>query len=80
MELNNDYSFKEPTNAEKKKINLDHFQEMVDYYGDRVGINLSKKHLGWYSNGINGAANYRANINNSTEKKEILELIEEFYQ
>ncbi|MFT4718267.1 MAG: tRNA-dihydrouridine synthase B [Rickettsiales bacterium] len=79
-ELNNDHSFKEPTSAEKKKINLDHFQEMIDYYGDRVGINLSKKHLGWYSSGMDGAANYRASINNSTEKKEILELIEEFYQ
>lgn len=53
---------------------------MMNHYGDRIAINLSKKHLGWYSNGMNGAANYRANINKSTEKEEILDLIEEFYQ
>ena len=79
-ELQNDYSFQEPTIQEKKKIILEHFHDMLDHYGERVAINLSKKHLGWYSNGMNGAANYRANINKSTEKDEILELIEEFYQ
>jgi tRNA-dihydrouridine synthase B len=79
-ELQNDYSFQEPNIQEKTKIILEHFHDMLDHYGEKVAINLAKKHLGWYSNGMNGAANYRANINKSTEKDEILELIEEFYQ
>lgn len=78
-ELQDDYSFKEPNNIEKKKIILDHFYDMIDHYGDNIAINLAKKHLGWYSNGMNGAANYRANINKSKDKSEILDLIEDFF-
>jgi tRNA-dihydrouridine synthase B len=78
-ELKDDYSFKEPNNIEKKKIILDHFYDMIDHYGDNIAINLAKKHLGWYSNGMNGAANYRANINKSKDKSEILDLIEDFF-
>ena len=79
-ELKNDYSFEEPNIDEKKQIILEHFGDMLDHYGERIAVNLAKKHLGWYSNGMNSAANYRANINKSTEKEEMLELIEEFYQ
>ena len=78
--LKNDYSFEEPNIDEKKQIILEHFGDMLDHYGERIAVNLAKKHLGWYSNGMNSAANYRANINKSTEKEEMLELIEEFYQ
>ena len=79
-ELKDDYKFEEPNNQKKKEIILDHFQDMLDHYGERVAINLSKKHLGWYSNGMSGSATYRSNINKSTKKEEILELIEKFYQ
>ncbi len=79
-ELKNDYSFEEPNIDEKKQIILEHFGDMLDHYGERIAVNLAKKHLGWYSNGMNSATNYRANINKSTEKEEMLELIEEFYQ
>ena len=79
-ELKNYYSFEEPNIDEKKQIILEHFGDMLDHYGERIAVNLAKKHLGWYSNGMNSAANYRANINKSTEKEEMLELIEEFYQ
>lgn len=79
-ELKDDYKFEEPNDQKKKEIILDHFQDMLDHYGERVAINLSKKHLGWYSNGMSGSATYRSNINKSTKKEEILELIEKFYQ
>lgn len=78
-ELKGDYSFEEPSISDKKKIILEHFHDMIDHYGERVALNLAKKHLGWYSNAMDGSANYRANINKSNDKNEILDLIEEFY-
>ncbi len=79
-ELKDDYKFEEPNDQKKKEIILDHFQDMLDHYGERVAINLSKKHLGWYSNGMSGSATYRSNINKSTKREEILELTEKFHQ
>jgi tRNA-dihydrouridine synthase B len=79
-ELRDDYSFIEPSIEEQKNIVLDHLNDMIEYYGERIALNLAKKHIGWYSNGLNGSANYRAKINQTNNKKEMTNLIIEFYE
>lgn len=76
------------------KIVLSHFNEMVEHYGIITGIALAKKHIGWYSSGLNSSAEFRAKINlmgseYSLENKElnaknlvneISMVIEKFYE
>jgi len=52
-----------PNLLEQKNLVLNHFQEMVAHYGAQIGIALAKKHIGWYSSGLQSSAEFRAKIN-----------------
>ena len=38
----------EPERAERLDIVLTHFRDSLDFYGDRLGLKIFRKHLGWY--------------------------------
>jgi tRNA-dihydrouridine synthase B len=69
-----------PTLEEQKDIILNHFDEMIDHYGEQTAIPLARKHIGWYSAGIPGSAEYRAKINTTHDKEEVRKLITNFYE
>lgn len=69
----------EPSIAEQKEIVLNHFNQMVEHYGEKTAIPLARKHIGWYSAGLKDSASYRAKINITTDKNQIIELIDNFY-
>jgi len=48
-----------PTIVEKVSHCRRHFDHMIDWHGERVGVNLMRKHFGWYIRGFHGAAPYR---------------------
>lgn len=68
-----------PTLSEQKDIILRHLESMVEHYGEYVAIPLARKHIGWYSAGIKGSAEYRARINTLKDYKILKEVIYEFY-
>lgn len=68
-----------PTLEEQKYIVLSHFDEMIDHYGEKTAIPLARKHIGWYSAGIPGSAEYRAKVNTTASKEDVRNLIKEFY-
>lgn len=79
-ELNQQSEVLAPTIEEQKIIVIQHFQEMVDYYGEQIAIPLARKHIGWYSSGLKNGASFRAEINITKEYTEIIRKIENFYQ
>jgi len=68
-----------PTIEKQKEIILNHIKEMIEHYGEQTAIPLARKHIGWYSNGLKGSAEYRAKINTTQGAENVLALIEEFY-
>ena len=38
----------EPDRQERLDIVLTHFGEALDFYGERLGLKIFRKHLGWY--------------------------------
>jgi len=72
-----------PSIEEQKKIVLTHFNEMIDHYGEQVAIPLARKHIGWYSGGLRGSADFRAKINitgsGAGGAQIIRDVIEQFY-
>jgi len=40
--------FVPPTLEEKKKLIIEHYKEMLDFYGKELGLRNARKHLGWY--------------------------------
>ena len=68
---------------EKIKTCRRHFQMLVEYYDDRLCVNLSKKHFSYYFKGFSGASIWRKKImrtNNSLEINNILQDMENTFQ
>lgn len=68
-----------PTIFEQKRIVLNHFNEMLNHYGEQVAIPLARKHIGWYSGGIKGSCEFRAKINITNGATNVRDAIEKFY-
>ncbi|MFZ9469567.1 MAG: tRNA dihydrouridine synthase DusB [Rickettsiales bacterium] len=64
----------------QKQIVLAHFKDMISHYGLQVGISLAKKHIGWYSSGLNGSAEFRATINICGSYNDKMPNQENYYQ
>ena len=69
-----------PSIAEQKIIVLNHFDEMIEHYGQLVAIPLARKHIGWYSSGLRNGAEFRAKINTLKEIEEVKDHINTFYE
>ncbi len=68
----------EITPKQKKEVLLEHFNQMIKWYGD-YGVILFRKHLHQYSKGIANASEFRSKINEETNPEIVKELIEEYF-
>jgi tRNA-dihydrouridine synthase B len=59
-------------------VALEHFDAMVDYYGER-GVIIFRKQLHTYAKGLDGASKFRCLINSMTDVLQTRELIEEVF-
>ncbi len=69
-----------PSVAEQQQIVLQHFNEMIDLYGEQTAIPLARKHIGWYSSGLKGSAEFRAKINTTQGADNVRGEIKRFYE
>ncbi|MDV2490489.1 MULTISPECIES: tRNA dihydrouridine synthase [Campylobacter] len=63
----------------KKQIVLEHFNEMLNYYGEH-GIGIFRKHLHEYSKGIDGASSFRNDINHISDPDDMLKILRSFFK
>jgi tRNA-dihydrouridine synthase B len=59
---------------------IEHYEAMLSHYGVAVGRRVARKHIGWYSKGLPGSAEFRATINRSEEPAEVMAMIRRFYE
>jgi tRNA-dihydrouridine synthase B len=53
---------------------------MLSHYGSAVGLKIARKHLGWYSKGLPGSAEFRAAVNQADEVAQVKALLWAFYE
>jgi len=58
---------------------MEHFEAMLAYYGERAGVRIARKHLGWYSAALPEAAEFRRAVNGAEEAAAVRGLIREFW-
>jgi len=58
---------------------LEHLELIENLYDERNYIGIARKHLGFYSHGMDGSANFRKNVNFSEAWNEIIEYTMEFF-
>jgi tRNA-dihydrouridine synthase B len=66
------------TPAQKKEVILEHFNQMINFYGE-YGVILFRKHAHAYSKGIAKASEFRSKINEAKEVDVVKSLIEEYF-
>ena len=69
----------EPVLAVQKSIILTHYHAMLDQFGRSAGVRLARKHLGWYSRGLPGSADFRARMNKLPEAEQVFAALDAFY-
>jgi tRNA-dihydrouridine synthase B len=70
----------DPSPQDKLEAILDHYQANIEYYGERTGVMMSRKHLGWYSAGLKNSAEFRSSVNKLTCSKEVLKVTKDFFE
>jgi tRNA-dihydrouridine synthase B len=68
-----------PPLAEQKKILLQHYRAMLAHYGREAGIRMARKHVGWYTRGLPGSAEFRNQVNRLDDDAVVAALIDAFY-
>lgn len=68
-----------PGFGEQYRVLVEHYQRMLDHYGEAVGTKIARKHLGWYTKGMHGSAEFRNFVNFIDDPKQVLGEIERFY-
>jgi tRNA-dihydrouridine synthase B len=69
----------DPSLDEQYRAITSHYQEMLDLYGKEVGVNMARKHIGWYTKGLTGSAEFRNRVNQEPDAGTVLNMLAEFY-
>lgn len=68
-----------PSFDEQFETVVEHYQGMLDLYGRDVGAKVARKHLGWYTKGMHGSAEFRNHVNFIDDPDQVLGELERFY-
>ncbi len=70
---------KSPSFDEQYRVLTEHYRAMLTHYGEDVGVKIARKHLGWYTKGMHGSADFRNKANFIDDAQQVLGEIERFY-
>lgn len=69
----------DPPLAEQYALIREHYDMILEHYGIETGVRIARKHLGWYSKGLPGSAEFRSEIMREPDPARVIEMIESFY-
>jgi tRNA-dihydrouridine synthase B len=69
----------DPSIDEQYAVITEHYRMMLDHYGRETGVNMARKHLGWYTKGLAGSAEFRNTVNQVPDADEVLRMLDRFY-
>ena len=67
-----------PTAAEIREVLVAHLEELYRLYGRELGVRVARKHIGWTTKGLAGAAEFRGKVNRLESCAEQLAEVERF--
>jgi tRNA-dihydrouridine synthase B len=70
----------DPSIEEQYHLIMDHYRAMLDHYGAHIGVNMARKHIGWYTRGLPGSAEFRNAVNQVAEAPQVLDMLSHFYE
>lgn len=70
----------DPPLAQQLDTVLGHYEDMLQHYGAATGSRIARKHIGWYSKGLPGSAEFRAAVNRTEDVGAVKGMIRAFYE
>lgn len=70
----------DPSLAEQYAAIVDHYHAMLDHYDGVTGVNMARKHIGWYTKGLPGSADFRNTVNQEPDGQKVLAMLAAFYE
>ncbi|QIK77589.1 tRNA dihydrouridine synthase DusB [Sphingomonas piscis] len=68
-----------PSLDEQLAVILEQYEDMLALYGTHTGVNLARKHIGWYTKGLPGSAELRNRVNQQHDPSTVKAMLLEFY-
>ncbi|MFN7174113.1 MAG: tRNA dihydrouridine synthase DusB [Thermaurantiacus tibetensis] len=68
-----------PDLAGLRDLVLAHYDAMLCHYGAAAGVGIARKHLGWYTKGLPGSADFRNRVNQIGEPAEVVSEVRRFF-
>ena len=68
-----------PTLAARRDLILEHYEAMLRLYGSRNGVAVARKHLGWYTKGLTGSAEFRNQVNMIDDPAVVMAKLSHFF-
>lgn len=78
-DLNGQSTKADPSMDEQLAVILEQYEDMQALYGKMTGVNLARKHIGWYTKGLNGSAEFRNRVNQEDDAAIVVRMLREFY-
>ena len=69
----------DPSLDDQLALILEQYAAMQSLYGVQTGVNLARKHIGWYTKGLTGSAEFRNAVNREDDPKVVTRMLREFY-
>tara|TARA_R110000824_G_scaffold19504_2_gene75426 strand:- start:27390 stop:28385 length:996 start_codon:yes stop_codon:yes gene_type:complete len=72
-------SLPDPDIQQQYAVLDEHYRDMLKLYGEDIGVKVARKHIGWYTKGLTGSAEFRNRANSEADPHIVLKMLEEFY-
>ena len=69
----------DPSLDEQFRAIAEQYDAMLDHYGAVVGVGVARKHIGWYTRGLHGSAEFRNAFNKEADPKRARAMLADFY-
>ncbi len=69
----------DPSMDEQLSTILEQYDAMQSLYGVQTGVNLARKHIGWYTKGLTGSAEFRNKVNTQDDPRVVTQMLQDFY-
>jgi tRNA-dihydrouridine synthase B len=77
--LNTGERLPDPSLDEQHAVIVEQYHAMLDLYGPVIGANCARKHIGWYTKGLHGSAEFRNAFNKEADPARALAMLHDFY-
>jgi tRNA-dihydrouridine synthase B len=70
----------DPVMDEQYDVIAEQYEAMLEHYGPVIGANCARKHIGWYTRGLHGSAEFRNAFNKEPDPVRARTMLRDFYQ